>query len=135
MKREALIAVLLGLTACAGGETLPEKQASISFISNATVQDWEAPDDKAVFIHHRDGRWYRADLLGPCTGLPFASVIGFRNERGTSRFSRFSDVIVEGRSCKVTSVIEVPAPASVTAEGRRRRDVQREAEDSTTGKK
>ncbi len=110
---------LVALAGCAGGEPLPENQASIPFLSRATVRDWHAADDKTLYIQHMNRTWYRADLLGPCMGLSFATGIGFVNERGRSEFNRFGEVIVDGQRCKVVSLVQSAPPAEATAEGRK----------------
>ncbi len=121
-----LVGAILALAGCAGGEPIPENQASIPFLSRATVRDWEAVDDKTLYIQHTNRKWYRADLFGPCMGLPYASAIGFVNERGRSAFNRFGEIIVDGNRCKVDSLIESAPPPQVTAEGREARAVAKD---------
>ena len=119
-------AACLTLAACAGSTPLPENQASIPFLSRATVRDWEAPNDKTLYIEHMNRTWYRADLFAPCSGLPYASAIGFVNERGRSAFNRFGEIVVDGKRCKVDSLVETPPPPEVTAEGRKARGVAKD---------
>lgn len=108
----------MALASCAGGEPLPENQAEIPFLSRATVRDWHALDDKTLYIQHTNRTWYRADMFGPCMGLPYATGIGFVNERGRNAFNRFGEIVVDGRRCKVNSLMEAPPPPEATAEGR-----------------
>lgn len=121
-----LLGGCLALFGCAGGTPLPENQASIPFLSRATVRDWEAPDDKTLYIQHTDRTWYRADLFGPCMGLPYASAIGFVNERSRSAFNRFGEIIVDGNRCKVNSLVETQPPPEVAAAGRKARGVTKD---------
>lgn len=117
-----LAAALLVLSACAGAP-IPENQASIPFLSSGTVRDWEAADDNALYIEHMNGTWYRADFSGPCIGLPFATVIGFMFERGSSRFDRFGEIVVGDVRCQIASLTETPPPPSARATGRKARPV------------
>ena len=121
LKVTATALTLLMLTACGGREysgadTTLGAQASIPFLSRATVRDWHADDDRTLYIQHMDRNWYRADLFGPCTGLPYATVVGFANESAAGSFNRFSDIIVDGQVCKVTSVVRSAPPAGLVAE-------------------
>jgi hypothetical protein len=120
--RYLLAPILAALAACAG-TPVPEGQASIPFLSRATVRDWHASDDKTLYIQHTSRGWYRADLLGPCMGLPYATVIGFVNERGAPRFNRYSEILVDGERCKVVSLVEASPSAEVLAQGRTPRTV------------
>jgi hypothetical protein len=82
----------------------PEKaEARIPFANLGGIRDWRAIDDHTLYVQGRGEKWYRVELLGPCTGLPFEHAIGFVAEPLGS-FDRFSSIVVEGRECPVSSV-------------------------------
>ena len=84
------------------------RQARIP-LAGYTIDDWRAVDRDTLLIEGRGNRWYRAELLGPCLGLPFAQSIGFVTY-GASTFDRFSKIVVRGRTCQLRSLVEIDAP-------------------------
>ncbi|MFM5947847.1 MAG: DUF6491 family protein [Novosphingobium sp.] len=88
-------------------------ETRIPFPGESTILSFEADEDVGVWLEDHHHRWYYVKLIGLCTGLSFARQIGF-NTNGLSRFDRFSSILVEGRKCKVESVVtaEMPLPRS-----------------------
>lgn len=97
------------VTAAAKSEE-PGKQTRIAFADMGGIGNWRADDGDVLFVQSRKGQWYRADLLGSCTGLPFAHTIGFVFEPSGS-FDRFSSIVVDGRECRIRSLVESTGPA------------------------
>jgi len=87
----------------------PEKQAAIPFVNSGSIRDYRVVDNDTLYIQDIGGKWYRADLIGNCLDLPYAQAIGF-DARGTNSFDRFSSIIVRGRSCPLTSLVESAPP-------------------------
>jgi hypothetical protein len=90
-------------------------EARIAFADHGGIWNWQAVDRDTLLIEGRDRRWYRAELMGPCTDLPFAQAIGFQSNP-TGDFDKFSAVIVRGQRCSLRSLTETAPPA--TARGR-----------------
>ncbi len=86
-------------------------ETRIPFPGDSTILSYEADEDAGIWLEDRRHRWYYVKLIAPCTGLSFSNNIGF-STNGLSRFDRFSTIIVEGRRCKVQSVVtaEMPLP-------------------------
>lgn len=82
------------------------KDAAIHFADNGGIYSYQADSNHELYIQSRDRTWYKAELIGPCDGLEFANGIGFKAEPGGD-FTKFGDVIVNGRSCKVGSLMAI----------------------------
>lgn len=93
--------------------------ARIPFANLGGIQDWRAADDDTLYIQGRTDQWYRAELLGPCVGLDFATTIGFEVQP-TGTFDEFSSVIVDGRRCALRTFVEVAGPPDESARARGR---------------
>ena len=78
-------------------------QASIPFVNHDGIRDWNATDDRTLYVQDRGRQWYRATLFSPCIDLPFAQSIGFET-RGIDTFDRFSAVRVRGERCAISSL-------------------------------
>ena len=108
------VAMTMGATAMAADEK-PAKpaveQASIPFLSlRQSIREWQADDDKGIWIQDARKQWYYAELLAPCQGLNFAVGVGFE-ARTNNTLDRFGSVIVprEGR-CPIMSLVKSDAP-------------------------
>jgi uncharacterized protein DUF6491 len=91
--------------------TAPSQQASIPFVNFGGIRDWQADEDRGLWIQDAHRNWYYAKLMGPCFGLNFATTIGF-DARPMDTFDRFSAIIVprEGR-CMVQSLTPSAGPS------------------------
>lgn len=113
------VAIVLGLAAPAGAQApaAVEKPAgkpevSIPFVRFGGIDDWREDGNQALYIKGRGMKeWYYAKLMSPCTGLPFAHAIGFKNEP-TDTFDRFSSIWVDGQRCQLTSLTASEPPPS-----------------------
>lgn len=98
---------------CAGGgEYAPASigpQASIPFVDHGNIRDFHAVSDDTVYLQAGNRRWYRADLFGPCFGLPYANGIGV-DARPTGTLDRFGTIIVDGERCKIESLTPADSP-------------------------
>lgn len=90
---------------------LPEREeASIPFVSQPrSIRSFNAPTDDTVYLQDRRGRWYRAEIGGPCIGLRWANAIGY-DTRGGLSLSRGSSILVEGQRCLITSLTRSEPP-------------------------
>lgn len=119
--RSALFALLasfalaaIGLGAHAQDEAEQSaKPARIPFANLGGIRNWRAPDWDTLYVQARNGQWYRAELMGPCSGLNFAHTIGFVLEP-TGSFDSFSSILVDGEQCRVKSLVKSEPPSSGT---------------------
>jgi hypothetical protein len=103
-----LLAAALAVPAAAAD---PERQeASIPFVNHPrAIRTFEATSDEILYLQDRRGRWYRAELGGPCIGIRWANVIGY-DTRGGLSLDRFSHILVEGQSCPIVSLTRSEPP-------------------------
>jgi hypothetical protein len=73
------------------------------------IRNFEADEDRGVWIEDQQRRWYYARLIGICPGLKFAQGIGF-DTRGSSRFDRSSLLLVDGDHCAIESLVTSKRP-------------------------
>jgi hypothetical protein len=78
-------------------------------LPNFRIRNFHAESRDVVFIEDRSRNWYRAEVLGPCIGLPFAQAIGI-DTRGSSSFDKFSAIIVRGERCPLISLTRSEKP-------------------------
>lgn len=61
-----------------GGSALADApEASIPFANRGGIRDWNAIDDKGIWIQSIRGQWYYATFFGPCTGIHFQQAVRF----------------------------------------------------------
>ena len=92
------------------------QEARIAF-PGLRLRNFRAEGRDVVYLQDQKRDWYRAELIGPCTGLPFAQAIGI-DTRGASSFDRFSAVVVEGDRCPLLSLTRSEAPPRKKAKKR-----------------
>ena len=101
----------LGALAIVGiGSAAAAQNASIPFINQGGIRDWQAPNERTLYVQGRNRQWFRAELAGVCRGLDSVNSIGFDTGH-SNRFDRFSSVTVRGQRCRVTSLERVDGPA------------------------
>lgn len=90
----------------------PKNRAVINFANfRGQINDWRAEGTKAIMIQSLDRKWYRAEFMAPCFGLPFTQTIGFVTD-GLNQIDRFSSIVIRGHErCWFKSFEEVQAPA------------------------
>ena len=98
--------VIIAMGSCA---MAAQPDVRIPFANYGGIRDWQADGDRALYIQGRNNRWYRAELLGACTDLPFAEHVGFVVEP-SGEFDRFSAIVVHRRQCMVKSLTDSDPP-------------------------
>jgi Family of unknown function (DUF6491) len=84
-------------------------EASIPFASRGGIRDWSADGDRGLWVQAVNRKWYYAQFMGRCTGLAFATALGFDTHQ--SAFDRWSAVVVPGYSrCTLTSLTPSEGP-------------------------
>ena len=83
-------------------------EAQIPF-AKRNIWNWQVVDDQTVLIQDQGRRWYKASLFSHCIDLPFANTIAFDSNPGGT-FDKFSAILVRGRRCPLTSLVETTAP-------------------------
>jgi hypothetical protein len=85
-------------------------EASIPFVSHPrAIRSFEAVEDHLLYLQDRRGRWYLAELAGPCFGLRWANRIGYDTKGGMS-LDRFSTILVDGERCRILSLTHSSPP-------------------------
>jgi hypothetical protein len=97
-------------------DTAPE--ASIPFVNHGGIRDWRSDDRDTLYIQGRNRQWYKAELMAPAHGLPFAWTIGF-DTGPVDRLDRFSSVVVEGIRYPIHSLVKVDGPPARPSKARR----------------
>jgi hypothetical protein len=101
----------VGLAAAANAPAVaPTTDVSVPFANHGGIRDWSADNDRGLWVQDAHRKWYYAKLMGPCTGLNFATSIGF-DTRPIGTFDRFSTIVVprEGR-CTIESLAPSEGP-------------------------
>jgi hypothetical protein len=119
----SLAVPLMALAACASqssGKRSESAAAASAPIASSNAQvpgfrikDWSAPDDHTVIVVSDDGTRYRAETMGPCLGLNFATRLAFVNRGGFEQVDRYSSVVLgDGTRCALQSFDKLQAPES-----------------------
>jgi len=96
------------------------QEVRIPFADFHGIRSFHADDDRIVYLQDYRRNWYRAELNGPCFGLPWARRIGVDN-RGSSTFDRFSILIVGDERCMIGSLSRSEGPPRRAARRHRAR--------------
>lgn len=94
-------------TAMAQEPGMRGREASIRFVQYGGIRDWRTDRDDSLFVQDGYRHWYRVQLMGPCTGLEYASRVRFLPSDGAGTFDRFSWINADGERCKVQSVRQI----------------------------
>jgi hypothetical protein len=107
------VAAAPALSSAAEKHTGPKPiEAEIPFARFGGVQDWHADGSRGIYIRGRgQDQWYYGTLMGPCSGLPFATTIGIEQD-ARDVIDRYSSIIVEGRRCALNSFVMSEPPPS-----------------------
>jgi len=84
-------------------------EASIPFVNQGAIRDWQAIDRDTLYVQDIQHHWYRAELMGGCLDLPYVNAIGF-DARGTNRFDRFGSIVVGRQNCALKSFVASGPP-------------------------
>lgn len=109
MKAAISVALLASVAIGAAHAAAPAnkaKEAAIHFADSGGIYDYKAVNDHELYIQSRDRSWYKAELLGPCDGLQYATGIGFQTEP-SGDLTKFGAVLVNGHRCVVTSLVAI----------------------------
>ena len=85
------------------------EEVRIPFVQFRGIRDFRAEGRDILYLQDRSRNWYRAELMGPCLGLPWVRAIGV-DTRGSSSFDRFSILLVEGERCAISSLTRSSGP-------------------------
>lgn len=86
------------------------QDATIPFINiGQSIRNWQPDGTDGLYIQDTRRNWYRASIIGPCTGLPFAQRIGFIT-RGMDQLDRFSAILVDGERCTFSALVTSNPP-------------------------
>ncbi len=83
-------------------------EASI-FLPDRYIRNFEADDDKGIWIEDIQRRWYYGVFKGRCSRLQHAPGIGY-DTRGSTRFDRSSIILMGDDFCELTSFVTAEKP-------------------------
>lgn len=111
-----LASALLGATVHAADvpeTSLKAQEASIQFLDQGSIEDWQANGEDGLWVQDKRKQWYYAKLMAPCRGLDYAVSLRFQT-RSSNTFDRFSSVTVPnqvaGAPCALSSLVKSDAP-------------------------
>lgn len=85
----------------------PIAKASAS-VMRSKIKDWAAINDHTLIVGTQEGVKYRAETIGPCQGLAFASQVGFVTRGSFNQVDRTSSVVLgDGTRCQLVSFDEI----------------------------
>ena len=89
----------------------PERrEVSIPFVNHPrAIRSFNAPSDDVLYLQDRQGRWYRAEIGGPCFGLSWANAIGY-DTRGSLSLDRGGSILVGDQRCMIVSLTRSEPP-------------------------
>ncbi|MGC1469187.1 DUF6491 family protein [Sphingorhabdus sp.] len=103
------------------------QEASIAFPNHGGIRNFEANEERGLWIEDRQRRWYYAKFIGNCRGIDYANGIAF-DTRGSSSFDRFGAIAVDGDYCPIESLVTAEKPLSRKERLKLRREVRLEAQ-------
>jgi hypothetical protein len=86
------------------------KETSIPFVGTIGLYNFAPDGDRGVWLQDQQRRWYYARVLGPCTGLPFATRIGVDTRFGGTQFDRTGILLVDRDRCPINSLVASNGP-------------------------
>jgi hypothetical protein len=137
----ALTAAALGLAACATQRNAadPNNPANIQTetasaeLRSDRVRNWTVLDDQNLIVEAYDGTRYKAEMMGACQGLSFATRLGFSNRGGFKTIDRFSSVLLpDGQRCPLASFNKVITPEKSALDSYEKAEKEKEAADKET---
>lgn len=120
------IALAAGLVAATPGvarsrpasQPIVGQEAIIPFVNFRGIRSFHADDYDLVYLQDYRRRWYRAELIGNCHGLPWAMRIAV-DTRGSSNFDRGSLLLVGDERCMISSLTySDPPPRRASRRGK-----------------
>ena len=120
MKYRTLTALSLALLAATAQAQTPTpaptptpaagKPARIPFIRFGQIYNFQADNDRGVYLQDQHRRWYYATVFGPCTGLPFATRIGVDTRFAGDTLDSTGTLLVDGQRCKIDQLTTSDGP-------------------------
>ena len=95
------------------------QEAKIPFVNVRGIRSFHAEDDVVVYLQDYRRRWYRAELNGPCLGLPWAMRVAV-DARGSSTFDRYGVLLVGDERCMLSSLTHSGPPPRKASKRTRR---------------
>ena len=86
------------------------KETSIPFVGTIGLYNFDARDDRGVYLQDQQRRWYYARISGVCTGLPLANRIAVDTRFGGSQLDRTGTLLVDGQRCAIDSLTASNGP-------------------------
>ena len=135
--------MLVGCATKSSGSRAEQEQADLnapitqasSGVQRFRIKDWSAPDDHTVIIVTNDGTRFRAETLGPCMGLAFATRLGFVNRGNFNQIDRTSSVVLgDGTRCPFQSFDEIRSAESKALDSYEKAPEPKSKPDSTAKK-
>jgi hypothetical protein len=103
-----------------------------SNVQRYRIRDWTAIDDHTLIIVTQDGTRYRAETLGPCNGLGFATSVAFVNRGGFGQIDRTSSVVLpDGTRCPFQTFDQIRSPESKALDSYEKAGESKPAQDSS----
>lgn len=112
MTRTAMLAALaVAVAAPALAQATPERppEATIPFVDNGSVRNFQPVGDDVIYLQDRRRNWYRAELNGPCLNLQSAVRIAVDTRFG-STLDRTGSFLVDGQRCPIFSLVRSGPP-------------------------
>lgn len=130
----AALVSAFGLAGCATPRSaadnpanLPTETASAELRSDR-VRNWTVIDDQTLLVESYDGTKYRAETMGACNGLSFATRLGFTNRGGFKTIDRFSSVTLpDGTRCPLAAFNKVIPPEKSALDSYEKAEKDKEA--------
>lgn len=94
------------------------EEARIPFIGFNAIRTFHPVSDEIVYLQDQRRNWYRATLFGPCYNIQSALRLGVDTRFG-STLDNTSSFLVEGRSCRIQSLVRSDPPPRRARRNRR----------------
>lgn len=91
-------------------------ESRIPFVSHGGVRNFEADGTSGLWIQDDRNKWHYATLIGPCSGLSFATSLGFVT-RGSNTLDSFGEIIAEGDRCAIQRLVTSAGPPPKAKKG------------------
>ena len=90
-------------------------EARIPFADTNGIRNYSADGNRALFIEDVHGDWFHAEIMGPCTGLPFAVRIGVDTRFAGDTLDSTGTLLVDGDRCKIDRLVTSGPPPNTVA--------------------
>ena len=130
-----LAVAALGLAACAAQRSQnspPElkTEAASAELRSDRIRNWTVIDDQTLVIESYEGVRYKAETMGACNGLSFATRLGFSNRGGFKTVDRFSSLqLPDGTRCPLAAFNKVITPEKSALDSYEKAEKEKDAAD------